>query len=92
MHDGQQSGREGACPLEICTKLLMLCWSNAKLRREVLLLDKCPVVSERSRVRTAKEFAEWLLADEKEKSAGFLVAMQWAYESLALRRYCVLLD
>ncbi len=38
-------------------------------------------------VRTAKEFAEWLLVDENEKPAGFLVAMQWVYEKLELRQY-----
>ncbi len=35
-------------------------------------------------MRTAKEFAEWLLVDENEKTAGFLVAMQWVYERLEL--------
>ncbi len=65
----------------------MLCWSNANIRREVLLHDKSPVVSERSCVRTANEFAEWLLVDENEKPAGFLVAMQWVYEKLELSRY-----
>ncbi len=70
MHDGQQFGREGACPLEICTKVLMLCWSNAKIRREVFLHERSPVVTEGSCVRTAKEFAEWLLVDENEKPAG----------------------
>ncbi len=87
MPDGQQFGREGACPLEICTKLLMLCWSNAKIRREVLLHERSPVVSEGSCVRTAKGFADWLLVDENEKPAGSLVAMQWVYERLELRQY-----
>ncbi len=87
MHDGQQFGREGACPLEICTKLLTLCCFNAKIRREVLLHEKSPVVSEGSRVRTAKEFADWLFVDENEKAPGFLVAMQWVYERLERSRY-----
>ncbi len=52
--DGEQFGREGACSLEICTKLLMLCWSNAKIPREVLLHERSPVVIEGSCVRTAK--------------------------------------
>ncbi len=68
----------------------MLCWSNAKIRREVLLHERSPVVIEESCVRTAKGFADWLLVDENEKAAGFLVAMQWVYKSLELRRYCVL--
>ncbi len=80
-------GERERAPLDICTKLLMLCWSNAKIRREVLLHDKSPVVSEGSCVRTAKEFAEWLLVDENEKPAGLLVAMQWVYEKLELSRY-----
>ncbi len=42
---------------------------------------------EGSCVRTAKEFAEWLLVDENEKPAGFLVAMQWVFEKLELRQY-----
>ncbi len=54
MHDGQEFGHEGACFLEICTKLVMLRWSNAKIRREVLLHER----SLRSGVSTAKEFAD----------------------------------
>ncbi len=46
------------------------------MRREVLLHDKSPVVSDGSCVRTAKEFAEWSLVDENDKPARFLVAMQ----------------
>ncbi len=87
MHDGQQFGREGACPLEICTKLLMLYWSNTKIRREVLLHDKSPMVSEGSCMRSAKEFPEWLLVDENKKPAGFFFAMQWVYEELEQSRY-----
>ncbi len=65
VHDGQEFGRERACPLEICTKLLMLCWSNAKIRREMLLHERSPG----SGVRTAKEFADWLFVEENEKRA-----------------------
>ncbi len=36
---------------------------------------------------TAKGFADWLLVDEDEKAAGFLVAMQWVYERLERSRY-----
>ncbi len=87
MHDGQQFGREGACHLEICSKLLILFRSNARIRREVLLHERSPVVIDRSCMGTAKEFAECLLVDENEKLAGFLVAMQWVYEKLELRQY-----
>ncbi len=42
VHDGEEFGLEGACRLEMCTKLLMLCWSNSTIRREVLLNRKSP--------------------------------------------------
>ncbi len=68
----------------------MLFWSNAKIRREVLLHERSPVVIDRSCTGTAKEFAEWLLVDENEKPAEFLVAMQWMYEKLELKQYGLL--
>ncbi len=85
-YDGPQFGREEACFLEICTKLLMLCWSNARIRREVLLHERSPVVIEGSCVGTAKELSDWLFVDENEKPAGFLVAMHWAYDKLKQRQ------
>ncbi len=66
----------------MCTKLLMLCWSNAKIRREVLLHERSPVVIEGNCVPPAKEFADWLLVDENEKPAGVLAAMQWVHKEL----------
>ncbi len=77
-------GERGASPLDMCTKLLMLCWSNSTIRREVLLNRKSPVVSEGRGMTTAKEFADRLLVDENEKHAGVLAAMQWVYKELEL--------
>ncbi len=75
MHDGQQFGRERACPLQICTKLLLQCWYNWNIWREVLLHEKSPLVIERSYVGTANDFVDWVLVDENENPVGVLLAM-----------------
>ncbi len=61
----------------------MLCWSNAIIRREVLLNLRNPG----SGVGTAKEFAEWLFVGKNEKAAGVLVAVQSVNEKLGLSLY-----
>lgn len=88
VHEGEEFGRD-ACPLENCTRLLMLCWSRQHLR-QILVGAGCPVVREGGRpIENARQFADWVTKDNGSELAGVSIAMKWVHGKLSLSHFAV---
>lgn len=83
VHMANEFGKEGACPLEYCTKLLMVIWSRRNIRKK-LLQDSGVSWGQNGKPATAKEFADWLLRDKNATPAGIISGMEWVYKHLDL--------